>query len=224
MAERTTPLSPAQAAAGAQAAQRNARDLLRDAAKLQEAGCLARSVVLCILAIEEAAKPTILALIAAADNDGERRRYWKMYTQHTAKNESGAWLYATRQAVKRPDPIPKSVRDLLEFVGDGPLLFERFKQSLLYTDFGPDGSVHEPTQAIGDDVAAPIADAAEAAVGELDHDPLLSERGMSLFVEHMGPAIHSQLGLRAACRRYRQALAKAGLPVPPASECEDLPE
>ena len=71
----STRLSVQEAAAGARAAYRNALEVLRDALHLHEAHRPARAVALFILAIEEASKPSILAFIAASDDDKKREEF-----------------------------------------------------------------------------------------------------------------------------------------------------
>src|SRR6185312_12883870 len=79
-------LTPAQIAAGMNAACANANRLADDAKTLLDAGRIPSALSLAILAIEEAGKTSVLRRLAVATTDGEISDVWKEYRSHTSKN------------------------------------------------------------------------------------------------------------------------------------------
>jgi AbiV family abortive infection protein len=105
------PLTPALAANGINAAIRNARRLLNDATTLYNIGGFPSATALGILAIEEYGKVNIIHQILLAKTDSARRKVWREYTSHTAKNT--AWV------------MPNLVKPGARSVDDFRMLFER---------------------------------------------------------------------------------------------------
>jgi AbiV family abortive infection protein len=123
-------LSAAQIAAGMNAAAKNARRLVEDAATLLAAGRFPTAASLATLAIEEAGKISILRMLALATSDAEAAEAWKDFRSHTRKNS--AWLLpqlAATGARKLDD-----FRPLFDEASDHPFMLDQIKQLGFYTD------------------------------------------------------------------------------------------
>lgn len=173
------PLTPALAANGINAAIRNARRLLNDATILYNVGSFPSATAIGILAIEEYGKVNIIHQILLAKTDLARKKVWREYTSHTAKNT--AWV------------MPNLLKSGARSVDDFRMLFEKhakhqyvlddFKQWSLYTECrGIFWS--EPAQNITAEMAIEVLNHARALVTSL---PEFSAERMEIYVKHMAP-------------------------------------
>jgi AbiV family abortive infection protein len=173
------PLTPALAAGGINAAIRNARRLLNDATTLYKVGSFPSATALGILAIEEYGKVNIIHQILLAKTDLARKKLWRKYTSHTAKNT--AWV------------MPNLLKSGARSVDDFRMLFEKdakhqyvlddFKQWGLYTECrGTAWS--EPVQNIQAEMAIEVLNHAHALITPL---PEFSEERMEVYVKHLSP-------------------------------------
>lgn len=198
------PLSPAQAAAGINAANKNARRLLEDARHLLEAGRLPSAASLAILSIEESGKVSILrALIVARDNE-QRREDWRAYRSHTKKNM--AWLL--------PQFLKQGARKLDEFAplfaedADHPFLLDQLKQLGFYTDCLGKAHWSIPQDVIDRSLAQMLVDIAEL----LCRDRQVSEKELELWVKHVGPVWNSNSAwMKQALTNWYQDMQAHGL-------------
>ena len=173
------PLTPALAANGINAAIRNARRLLNDATILYNIGSFPSATALGVLAIEEYGKVNIIHQILLAKTDSARKKVWREYTSHTAKNT--AWV------------MPNLVKSGARSVDDFRMLFEReakhqyvlddFKQWSLYTECRG-AAWSEPVQNVTAEMAVEILDHAYSLITPL---PEFSAERMEIYVKHLAP-------------------------------------
>jgi AbiV family abortive infection protein len=202
------PLTPAQAAAGIDAAMGTARGLLRDAELLLENERWQRATALAILAIEEIGKVEILRSILLARDADELETEWRAYRSHTKKNVG--WIFL--------DLIRKGARKLEEFgpiydtrSGHGKFL-DAVKQECFYSNVTDEGEWFSPEQRIKPELAKTVFTIARILVQE-GPSPMTSEAELTLWVKHLspvwkGPMLEMKKAL-AAC--YAEAEAKGVL-------------
>lgn len=192
----------------------NALDLLHDAIHLYNANRYARAVALFILAIEEASKPSILAFIAATDDDAKREEFWKQFTWHRAKNMPGALPFAVQElAIEFGKTIPPNNRFAAAWK-DGPKALDLLKQDALYTRQDGAGGWTIPNEQVRFTLAMRLSEIAASRVAAAEQNPVIREEGMALFVQHVGPAIRANAGFREADLAYRKAVIDAKLAPP----------
>lgn len=172
-------LTPAQIAAGMNAAARNARRLSEDAESLITAGRCPTAASVAALSIEEAGKVSILRELALARSDAEALEVWKSYRSHTFKNV--AWLLpqlAAAGARKLDDLSP-----LFDETSDHPFVLDNLKQLGFYTDCLGKAHWALPWEVIDEGLARMLVQIAKALAGKDQH----TEREIELWVEHIGP-------------------------------------
>lgn len=192
------PLTPALATDGINAAIRNARRLLKDATTLYNVGGFPSAAALGILAIEEYGKVSIIHQILLAKTDSARKKVWREYTSHTAKNT--AWV------------MPNLLKSGARSVDDFRMLFEKdakhqymlddFKQWSLYTECR--GAMwSEPEQNITSGMAIELLNYAYALITPL---PEFSAERMETYVKHLSP-VWTEQNEDANTTAIRNALA-----------------
>lgn len=197
-------LSPAQVAAGMNAAQQNARRLARDAATLLEGGSFATAASLAILSIEEAGKVSILRTLALAKSDKEAAETWNGYRSHTRKNV--AWLLpqlAAEGARKLDD-----FRPLFDNDAEHPFILDQLKQVGFYTDCL--GSAHWsiPSEVIDESLARMLFGISQLFARDSEH----TEREVQLWIDHVGPVWKKDMGwMKQAVINWYTAMQAAGL-------------
>lgn len=173
-------LNAAQAAAGMNAAVRNARRLLADALLLSQSGRHATAAALAVLAIEENGKCGIIQRILLAKNDHQRAEHWKEYTSHKAKNLS--WIV--------PGLIEAGARHLddLSVIADGssihPHVLDDFKHWGLYTECRSGEHWSEPEHEIRREMTSELIRIADALIRNMVE---VTEERMSIYVKHFSP-------------------------------------
>jgi len=168
-------LTPDELAQGANLALDNARRLIIDARILYEAGRLATSAALAILAIEELGKRPLLDYMAYASDD-ELGEQWRRYRSHSAKNvrwmlpaavDKGFAKFEELLAVLNPESPHATIADEL-------------KQLYIYTDCCEDRSWSVPEAVITPEMAEFLLDAAERLA---NNKPMTGE-GIALRAKH----------------------------------------
>lgn len=201
-------LSPAQVAAGINAALDNARRLLADASTLFGAGSHPSAAALAILSIEESGKPSILRSLALAQDDKDVNVAWKSYRAHTKKNV--AWIMAdlVAKGARRLDDL----RPLWDETSDHPYLLDQVKQLGFYSDCLGQAHWSIPINVIDEKLAKGLIKIAEVHV----RDGVCSEREIELWVKHMSPAWKQQdiVQLKQAIVEWYAEMQSAGLKAP----------
>jgi AbiV family abortive infection protein len=197
-------LSPAQVAAGMNAAANNARRLCEDAATLFAAGRFSTAASIAILSIEEAGKLSILRTLAVARSDSEIADAWKDYRSHTRKNV--AWLLpqlAAAGARKLDD-----LRPLFDEASDHPFVLDQIKQLGFYTDCLGKAHWAVPTETIEKDLAEMLVEVAQVLARDEKH----TEEEVKLWVKHVGPVWKKDPAwMKQALVSWYAALQEAGL-------------
>lgn len=172
-------LSPAQIAAGMNAAAANAYRLASDAERLLDAGSFATAASIAILAIEEAGKVSILRALSLAKTDAEAAESWSEYRSHTKKNAT--WLLpqlAARGATKLDDLKP-----MFDEASDHPFVLDQLKQVGFYTDCLGKANWAVPSEVIDETLARGLVGIARLFA----HGERYVEKDIQLWVEHVGP-------------------------------------
>lgn len=177
-------LTPAQVAAGINAASDNARRLLADAKTLFGAGAHPSAVALAILSIEESGKSSILRSLAVAQDGKAIDAAWKSYRAHTKKNVTWIIGELAMKGARRLDDL----RPMWDETSDHPYLLDHLKQIALYSDCLGQAHWSIPLNLVGEKLAKGFIKIAEVLI---DHD-VCSEREIELWVKHMGPVWKQQ--------------------------------
>ncbi len=172
-------LTPAQIAAGMNAAARNARRLLEDAESLVAVGRFPTAASVAALSIEEAGKISILRELALAKTDADALEVWKSYRSHTSKNVHWLLPQLAAAGARKLDDL----RPLFDETSDHPFVLDNLKQLGFYTDCL--GSAHwaMPWEVIDESLVRMLLQTARALAGNDEH----TEREIALWVEHIGP-------------------------------------
>ena len=197
-------LTPAQAAAGMNAAVSNARRLVEDAEILLKAGRAPTAASLAILSIEEAGKASILRSVVLARSDAERAAAWKDYRSHTRKNVT--WML--------PELVAGGARSLEDFrplfceSSEHPFALDQVKQLGLYTDCLGNAHWSVPSEIVDAQLAAMLVRIARILAMQQEH----SEREVELWMEHMGPVWKKDMrSMKRALVGWFAAMREAGL-------------
>lgn len=197
-------LSASQAAAGMNAAAKNACSLAEDAATLLAARKFATAASTAILSIEEAGKVSILRRLALAISDAEAAEAWKDYRSHTRKNV--AWLLpqlAAAGARKLDD-----LRPLFDETSDHPFVLDQLKQLGFYTDCLGNAHWSVPSEVIDEQLAHMLVQIAQLFAREREY----TEREVELWIEHVGPVWKKDPAwMKQAVVNWYAAMQKAGL-------------
>jgi AbiV family abortive infection protein len=197
-------LTPAQAAAGMNAAANNAKRLAEDSAMLLANGRWPTAASIAILAIEEAGKVSILRAVILAKNDKEALDEWKAYRAHTKKNV--AWILpdlAAAGARKLDD-----LRPLYDSTSDHPHVLDHLKQLGFYTDCLGAALWSEPGNVIDEKLASALVQT--ATLFARDHK--YSQKELELWVEHIGPVRKKDMSwMQQALINWNRSMEEAGL-------------
>src|SRR2546430_11396188 len=123
-------LSPAEIAAGINAARCNAGRLAQDARLLLPQKRFPSACALSVLAIEEAGKASVLREIALARNDDELKGAWREYRSHTSKNR----MWPIVEFVLKGAGILQDFAPMFRSDANHPLVLDQVKQLSFYTD------------------------------------------------------------------------------------------
>lgn len=199
------PLSPAQIAAGMNAARQNASRLLRDAKLLADSGRYPSATAMAILAIEEAGKDAILRELSYAKDPKAIKEAWRRYRSHTSKN--AYWV--------APDLVRKGARTLEDFgqafdeTAEHPYVLDQLKQVAIYTDCLGKAHWSDPEQVVSKDLAQAILRTAEIFA---KRKPASTEE-IELWIEYMGPMLRrptSAAWIKKAFQNWYHAAVEQG--------------
>lgn len=208
-------MSAAQAAAGMNAAAKNARRLAEDAAMLLSARRYPTAASVAILSIEEAGKVSILRALALATSDADAAETWKDYRSHTRKNV--AWLLpqlAAAGARKLDD-----LRPLFDETSDHSFVLDHMKQLGFYTDCLGRAHWAIPVDTIDEQLAKMLVRIAQLFAR--DHE--YTEREVELWIEHVGPVWKRNPGwMKMALANWYAAMQEAGLAPEGPNEMENF--
>lgn len=172
-------LTPAQVAAGINAAIRNAKRLYEDALILLSEKRYPSAASLAILSIEESGKASILRELALAKDDKAVISGWQAYRSHTKKNAT--WLLpqlAAQGARRLDDFLP-----LFDNDSEHPFLLDQIKQISFYTDCLGKAHWSVPTEVIDEPLSKMLVEIAR--IFTKDRETTIKE--MELWVKHLGP-------------------------------------
>ncbi|MGC3974145.1 MAG: AbiV family abortive infection protein [Nitrospira sp.] len=176
-------LTPATAAAGIEAAMRNARSLLLDANLLFENHRWARAGALAILSIEESGKPAILRGILLARSEKDVRYEWKRYRNHCSKNLM--WIF--RDLVNRGAKSLEDLRPIFDKQSDHGAALEATKQTCWYSYAYGNCHWSLPEEVIDKKLAGTLVEIAEVLAAGEEGRAMTSEAELELWIKHMGP-------------------------------------
>ena len=94
---------------------------------------------------------------------------------------------------------------------DGPKALDLLKQDALYTRQDGEGGWSIPNAKMQFPLAMRLSEIAASCVVAAEHNPVIHEVGMTLFVQHIGPALRANDGFREAALAYREAVIDAKL-------------
>jgi AbiV family abortive infection protein len=201
-------ITPARAAAGINAALRNARRLLADAVLLFKAESYATALSIAVLAIEECGKHAIIHRILIAKSDKQRKEHWGEYTTHTEKNVSWVVPNLVRAGASHIDDF-KIIDDETSV---HPFALDDFKQWGLYTDCR-EKFWSEPEKVVTPSMAFEVLQQAQALIRNT-HE--VNEEQLTVYVKHLSPVLTEdprdadQNAVRAALESYFQECQQRG--------------
>jgi len=175
-------LTPAQAAAGMQAAMQNARSLMDDAELLIRTEKWARGAALSILAIEEAGKVPVLREILLARNEEDLKEGWRAYRSHTKKNVLHMWAVMAAGGAKHLDDFSQ----IYSGASDGPKLLDVVKQIGLYSDACGKCRWAIPDEAVNKDFSRAIFGIA-SILARKGPFPFETKAELEIWVKHLKP-------------------------------------
>jgi AbiV family abortive infection protein len=197
-------LTPAQVAEGINAANANARRLVRDATVLLESKSYGSAASFAALAIEEAGKVSVLRGLALARSDEEAKQAWKDYRSHTVKN--AAWILP--QLVVKGARHLEQLRVIFDDSSSHPYDLDHVKQLGFYTDCLGKAHWSIPSDVIDGDLAASLIEIARL----LASDREVSQKEIELWIEHVGPVWKGDLAwMKQAVVNWQRAMHSAGL-------------
>lgn len=173
-------LNAAQAAAGINAALRNAKRLLTDATLLFQSGSYATAAALAVLAIEENGKYGIIPRILLAKNDRQRNEHWKEYTSHEAKNTTSIIPSLVRGGATSVDDF-KIMTDANSI---HPYVLDDFKHWGFYTECRTGDNWSEPHNSIEAETAFKLLQTAHSLIRNVRE---VTDEQMAVYVKHMSP-------------------------------------
>lgn len=174
------PLTPAQAAAGIQAAIQNAGDLLSDAELLLENKGWQRAAALAILSIEEMGKIEILRGLLLARDERELKESWIRYRSHTKKNV----LWILPQFVAKGARRLEHFRPAYDESSDHGKLLDSVKQLAFYSDACGKCHWSAPREVVDMALAEGITKTAKLLVGGSAY-AFTTEAELEIWCKHM---------------------------------------
>jgi AbiV family abortive infection protein len=172
-------LSLARILDGMNAAGRNARRLLADAAMLHTAGRYPSAVALSVLCIEEAGKQHVLQRLTVAIRDEEIEECWREYRSHKSKNTMWIITNLVQSGAKTVEQLGR----LFDPASGHQLALDRIKQMSFYTDCVAGGEWIEPSVIADETLSAQVLGIAQGLVPTKDD----SLEALELWVKHIVP-------------------------------------
>ena len=205
----TGPLSTAQAAAGIEAALRNASALLADAELLLKYQRWQRSTALSILAIEESGKVGIFRGLLLARNEKELKDEWRSYRSHSAKNVAHMLPAFVAGGARQLEDF----RPIYDKSSDYGHKSDALKQLAFYSDaLGDECHWSSPGESVSPELANSTFKIAKLIV-ERDPGGFTSEAELDIWVKHMRPVWKKETNQikKALLACYAEARAKGVL-------------
>lgn len=197
-------LSPAEIAAGMNAAAANARRLWEDANLLLAQSRFPSALSLAALSIEESGKLSILRSLALARDQKELAETWREYRRHTRKNTMWPLLQTFFRGARRLGDF----RPLVEDGAEHPYLLDNLKQLGFYTDCLAKRHWSLPEDVIGEDLATGIVRIAELLIPERE----VTQREIELWIQHLRPVWKGPMeGMEAAVSAWHRRMCEEGL-------------
>lgn len=172
-------LTPAQIAAGMNAACANAKRLATAAALLLKNEQYALAASAAAISIEEAGKPAILRALALATSEQEVHKCWRDYRTHTKKNPMWLSLQLLLKGARKLDDFKELFHDDAEH----PFLLDQIKQIGLYSDCLGKAHWSIPAEVIDKSLATMLVSTANILGQEKEH----TETEIQLWIRHMAP-------------------------------------
>jgi AbiV family abortive infection protein len=196
-------LTPAQLAAGINAARQNAQRLAADAATLLAAQRFPSALALAILSIEEAGKIPILRRHAVEPHDLQA---WKDYRSHTRKNVLWPFPSLVLGGARALDEF----RELFSPEAEEPYILDQLKQIAFYTDCLGNAHWSIPDELIHEPLARSIVETARIMAGR---PAMTTEEEIGLWIAHLGPAFASRDPdlMKHALLNWHEAMQAKGL-------------
>lgn len=213
LSEYRGPLTPAAAAAGINAAIKNAARLAADARLLLDAGRHPTAAALAALSIEETGKVSVIRGLALKRAPEQVRAEWRRYRDHRSKN--GMWILPALAANGA-----RYMRDLASTVdreAEHTAVLNKVKQLGLYTDCYGDGNWSEPDLVVGRELAEQLVGTAEL----LASGKTITVREMELWIEVVGSA-DTPSAMSAALVRWATLMHQEGLTTTTPEEFEQF--
>ncbi|MGC1455932.1 MAG: AbiV family abortive infection protein [Nitrospirota bacterium] len=197
-------LSPAEIAAGMNAAIANARRLCEDAKLLLAQSKYPSASSLAILSIEESGKLSILRALALARDEKELSETWREYRSHTQKNRMWPFLQMVLQGARGLNDF----RPLVEDSAEHPYLLDNLKQLGFYTDCLGERHWSVPNDVIDKDLATQMIRIAELHVPKRN----VNEREIELWILHVKPVWKGPMEhMEAAVAAWHRQMCEEGL-------------
>ena len=197
-------LSPAEIAAGMNAAAANARRLWEDANLLLAQSRFPSALSLAALSIEESGKLSILRSLALARDQKELAETWREYRRHTRKNTMWPLLQTFFRGARRLGDF----RPLVEDGAEHPYLLDNLKQLGFYTDCLAKRHWSLPEDVIGEDLATGIVRIAELLIPKRE----VTQREIELWIQHLRPVWKGPMeGMEAAVSTWHRRMCEEGL-------------
>lgn len=193
-------LTPAQAAAGIEAAVINARSLLADAQLLFDSQRWSRAASLSILAIEEAGKVPLLRELLVLP-ESELKNAWRNYRSHTEKNVLGGFLDYVEAS-----PNIEDFRLLYDKENDHPRVLDAVKQLGFYSDCLGKCHWSLPAEVVNEELAKSLLITAKVLVPD-GESAMQSAPELDLWVKHLRTVWGKEMALmkRALIDCYQEA-------------------
>jgi AbiV family abortive infection protein len=171
-------LTAEQAAAGMNAAAKNAARLAADARLLFDNGRIPSALALAILAIEESGKVAILRGLAVS-SDESIKSGWRDYRTHTRKNVMWPLIFELKSGARRFGDFAK----LFDPDAEHPQLLDHVKQIAFYTDCFSNCNWSMPDKVIESDLANSILRTAEV----MANVRVTTTEEIELWIEYLKP-------------------------------------
>lgn len=170
-----------QAAEGIKVAIENSQDLLSDALLLFENGRYPRAVALAILAIEEAAKPSIIRSIILENEPSQYKKEWQRFRGHTSKNAS--WILP--QLISKGATRAEEMKQIFDPNSQHTREIDNLKQLAFYTDAYSSCKWSAPKATVSKELAVSIIKIAKGMVSNTHS--IVTEQELKLWVKHLKP-------------------------------------
>ena len=201
-------LSPAEIAAGMNAAAANARRLVEDAKRLLEKSRFPTALSLAVLSIEESGKVTILRSLALARDQKELSETWREYRCHTQKNRMWPFVEMVAKGARRLGDF----RALFEDGAEHQFLLDNLKQLGFYTDCLGKRHWANPDEVIDENLSRQIVQVAEILLVKRQ----VTEREVQLWIQHVKPVWKQEMELmEAAVAAWHRQMCTEGLATDP---------